>query len=58
MRIAHVSDAFMPRLGGIERQVHDLALRQLAAGHEVGPCGQGHDLDQVFGADPPGLGLR
>jgi glycosyltransferase involved in cell wall biosynthesis len=35
MRIAHVSDFFMPRLGGIERQVHDLALHQHAAGHDV-----------------------
>ncbi len=35
MRIAHVSDCFMPRMGGIERQVHDLALRQQAAGHDV-----------------------
>ncbi len=35
MRIAHVSDCFMPRMGGIEGQEHDLALRQRAAGHEV-----------------------
>lgn len=35
MRIAHVSDCFFPRLGGIERQVHDLALRQLDDGHDV-----------------------
>jgi glycosyltransferase involved in cell wall biosynthesis len=35
MRIAHVSDCYLPRLGGIERQVHDLALRQSRAGHDV-----------------------
>jgi phosphatidylinositol alpha 1,6-mannosyltransferase len=35
MRIAHVTDVFLPRLGGIEMQVNDLALRQQEAGHEV-----------------------
>lgn len=35
MRIAHVSDCYLPRLGGIEVQVHDLATRQLQAGHQV-----------------------
>ena len=35
MRIAHVTDVFLPRLGGIEMQVHDLASRQLARGHDV-----------------------
>lgn len=35
MRIAHVTDFFLPRLGGIEMQVHDLAVRQQAAGHDV-----------------------
>lgn len=35
MRIAHVSDCYLPRLGGIERQVHDLAVRQRDAGHDV-----------------------
>lgn len=35
MRIAHVTDCYLPRLGGIELQVHDLALRQAAAGHDV-----------------------
>jgi glycosyltransferase involved in cell wall biosynthesis len=35
MRIAHVSDCYLPRLGGIEVQVHDLAQQQLAAGHDV-----------------------
>ena len=35
MKIAHVSDCYLPRLGGIELHVHDLALRQAAAGHDV-----------------------
>ncbi len=35
MRIVHVTDCYLPRLGGIELQVHDLASRQAAAGHDV-----------------------
>jgi glycosyltransferase involved in cell wall biosynthesis len=35
MRILHVTDTFLPRLGGIELHVADLASRQRAAGHEV-----------------------
>lgn len=35
MRILHVSDCYLPRLGGIEKQVHELAARQQRAGHEV-----------------------
>ncbi|WP_066582419.1 glycosyltransferase family 4 protein [Cellulomonas timonensis] len=35
MRIAHISDCYPPRTGGIESQVGDLAARQAAAGHEV-----------------------
>lgn len=35
MRIAHVTDFYLPRLGGIEMQVAELAGRQRAAGHEV-----------------------
>lgn len=35
MRILHVSDAYLPKQGGIEVQVHDLATRQLEDGHEV-----------------------
>ncbi|MDP9793646.1 glycosyltransferase involved in cell wall biosynthesis [Catenuloplanes nepalensis] len=33
MRIAHVTDVYLPRLGGVELQVRDLAGRQAAAGH-------------------------
>lgn len=35
MRIAHISDCFSPRLGGIEVQVAELARHQVEAGHEV-----------------------
>lgn len=35
MKIALVSDCYLPRLGGIEVQVHDLAQRLVASGHEV-----------------------
>lgn len=35
MRIAHVSDCYLPRMGGIERQVEGLALTQAAHGHQV-----------------------
>ena len=40
MRIAHVTDCYLPRLGGIEMQVRALAAHQLAAdpsaGHKAG----------------------
>lgn len=35
MRIALVSDCYLPRLGGIELQVHDLAVQLIGAGHEA-----------------------
>lgn len=35
VRIAHVSDCYLPRTGGIETQVRALALQQAAAGHDV-----------------------
>lgn len=44
MRIAHVSDCYPPRTGGIESQVSDLASRQAAAGHDV------HVLTATLGA--------
>jgi glycosyltransferase involved in cell wall biosynthesis len=34
MRIAHVSDVYLPRLGGIELQIHDLVARQRLRGHD------------------------
>ncbi|MEO7059278.1 MAG: glycosyltransferase family 4 protein [Lapillicoccus sp.] len=46
MRIAHVTDFYLPRLGGIEMHVSDLSERQRTQGHEVeiltsspGTCG-------------------
>ena len=35
VRIAHITDCFAPRSGGIETQVLGLASRQAAAGHDV-----------------------
>jgi len=35
VRIAHVSDCYLPRTGGIETQVRALALQQAADGHDV-----------------------
>lgn len=35
MRILHLSDYYLPRLGGIETHVAELARRQAAAGHQV-----------------------
>ncbi len=35
MRILHASDAYLPKQGGIEIQVSDLARRQAEAGHDV-----------------------
>lgn len=35
MRILHVTDSYLPTLGGIELHVRDLAARQRAAGHHV-----------------------
>src|SRR5690606_17873673 len=51
-RIVHVSDCFPPRVGGIETQVHDLAVEQARRGADV------HVLTAT--ADPalPGGGRR
>ncbi|WP_067178956.1 glycosyltransferase family 4 protein [Microtetraspora niveoalba] len=35
MRILHISDCYLPRLGGIEVQVADLVAKQREAGHTV-----------------------
>ena len=35
MRIAHVTDCYLPRTGGIERQVSGLSRAQAADGHDV-----------------------
>ncbi len=48
MKVALLSDCYLPRLGGIEVQVHDLAGRLRAAGHEA----------EVFTATPGPGGER
>lgn len=35
MKIVHATDCYLPRLGGIELHVHDLAQRQRDLGHQV-----------------------
>jgi glycosyltransferase involved in cell wall biosynthesis len=53
MRILHVTDAYLPKQGGIEVQVHDLAVRQLLAGHDVSvmTCAPGSSPDPVQAPD-------
>jgi len=48
VKVALLSDCYLPRLGGIEVQVHDLATHLEARGHEV----------QVFTATPGSRGER
>lgn len=48
MKVALLSDCYLPRLGGIEVQVHDLAAHLLGRGHEV----------EVFTATPGSHGER
>lgn len=62
MRIAHVTDCYLPRMGGIERQVHGLATAQLAAGHDVevitsvpGPSGGGAAFTDDAAAGSPAV---
>lgn len=60
MRILHVTDCYLPRLGGIELQVHDLACRQAAAGHDVTilttTAGRAGETVEVVGAGGAGTG--
>ena len=66
MRIALLSDCYLPRLGGIEVQVHDLAARLIGRGHEVvvftatpGEHGErGGFVDEVDGVPVHRLALR
>jgi glycogen(starch) synthase len=55
VRVALLSDCYLPRLGGIEVQVHDLAAELIRAGHEVevftatsGPRGERRGTTQVI----------
>jgi glycosyltransferase involved in cell wall biosynthesis len=49
VRILHISDCYLPRLGGIEVQVADLVQAQRAAGHsvEVATATRGERIDGV-----------
>jgi glycosyltransferase involved in cell wall biosynthesis len=59
VKVALLSDCYLPRLGGIEVQVHDLAAALSAAGHAVevftataGPNGERHGACLVEGEVP------
>jgi len=66
VKIALLSDCYLPRLGGIEVQVHDLAARLIGRGHEVvvltatpGMHGErGGYVDEVDGVAVHRLALR
>jgi len=66
VKIAMLSDCYLPRLGGIEVQVHDLASRLIGRGHEVvvftatpGSRGErGGFVDRVGGVEVHRLALR
>ncbi len=50
MRILHVTDCYLPRLGGIETHVADLVAQQRAEGHDAGvltltPAGEDPPVD-------------
>jgi glycosyltransferase involved in cell wall biosynthesis len=55
MRIAHVTDFYLPRLGGIEMHVSDLARRQHAMGHDVTIVTSSPAEGQVDPADAPAV---
>jgi len=52
MRILHVTDCYLPRLGGIEMHVSDLARNQHAMGHDARVLTAAH-ADPGEDADPP-----
>lgn len=66
MKVALLSDCYLPRLGGIEVQTHDLAQHLRAAGHDVevftatrGPAGEMHgDVTVVDGVPVHRLAAR
>ena len=51
MRITHVTDCYLPRLGGIEIQVRELALQQKAAGHDVRVITATPGIEVRYGVD-------
>lgn len=59
MKVALLSDCYLPRLGGIEVQTHDLAQHLIGLGHEVevftatpGPQGERHGMVTVVDGVP------
>jgi glycosyltransferase involved in cell wall biosynthesis len=60
VRILHVSDAYLPKQGGIEVQVHDLAGRQRETGHEVTvvTCADAAQGDRAAGRSEPSTGTE
>lgn len=59
VKVALLSDCYLPRLGGIEVQVHDLAVQLRARGHEVevftatpGPRGERHGVVEMNDGTP------
>jgi len=66
VKVALLSDCYLPRLGGIEVQVHDLAAQLRAHGHDVevftatpGSHGERHGfIEQVDGTTVHRLALR
>ncbi|MDQ1294987.1 MAG: hypothetical protein QG608_2872 [Actinomycetota bacterium] len=53
MRILHISDAYLPKQGGIEVQVHDLACQQHRRGNEVHILTSAPDRDRGPDLDDP-----
>lgn len=53
MRILHVTDSYLPTLGGIELHIRDLVTRQVAAGHQASVATRGSrpSLGGVEGPD-------
>lgn len=58
LRIAHVSDCYSPRLGGIEVQVAELTRRQADAGHETHVITATRAHDQAEPDGGPAAGPR
>jgi glycogen(starch) synthase len=66
VKVALLTDCYLPRLGGIEVQTHDLAAHLVARGHEVevftatsGPHGQRHgEVEDVDGVPVHRMALR
>ena len=55
MKVVHVTDCFLPRLGGIEIQVSGLAAAQVAAGHDVAVITATPSGEPGEPAGPPGV---